>query len=1072
MAFSGSAFGSGFSSASPFGTVSSSAFGGGASAFGASQPSLFSSAPASSFGTSTNVFGTPSPLFGSSDPSFGASAPGFGASTPGFGATNSGFGASAPASGFGASGFGAPGGFGASSSAFGVSSAGFGASASAFGAAASGFGVSSSAFGGASTSAFGGGFGTGISTSQATNEPVSTRTVKWTPSQLNDSGTATTDAGRYVVISAMENFRNFSLEELRFADYQRGDTGGENPPSTFGSSVTAGSQQPFGGFGTQQQPQQQQQQQQQAFGGPVSLFGNSSQQSSSLFGSTLFGAQPSSSAFGASAPGFGASSSMLGASAPAFGASAPAQGVSSSLFGASSAAFGTTTNSFGSFSSAAFGTSAPAFGAAPASGGGLFGASQPNTGFSALGASSQALFGAPSQPALFGASTPAAGGLFSGGGSAFGASSAAPAGGFGTFGAQSAPSLFGNSASTPAFGTGIQSSSSLFGGGGGFGVGGASSSALFGASSSSLFGSSGYGGTLGSSSSSLFNNLGASSQSLFGGSIFGASQPWGANPSSAGLFSFYSGSGLFGQQSVNQAQPIQPSPTDGPLSANLTDNPFGDSKLITGAAAMVSQAPVSGNGIVANSTVIGQSTGALSVIVGKTTNALDMSFAKAIGTDVPRQPALVGKADSNGWFVGSPMRPWGRGGSLFHVGAALGGDSGLARRNESRGLLTSGKRINAIKGSNYYAPWRSEKQVIQAANIRKLVIEPLSEEELQRRERRRREARERDKERKESRLVHLRNPGKDHEGGENRIANVDAAALVTPRLARETPEYRNNEDEIIELENVADGNNRVDVTQQDGEEQVEHVPSGKANQTDRVHAGRESLDGVDLGQRPNENEVRNESGMRIERDTAMNGESHSNQTDLLTQEVEYKDLYRRRMSAGRSGTIGNKPHRFEEPGDVTSDIENRTNMRLPKCTREGSYTIPSVEDMRNMTDDQLSHVESFTYGLIDIGELTWEEPVDVRGLDLDNLVRMRPREVCVYPDEKKLPQQGNGLNKPAIVRLHGVWKLDKLTKMPMKDTAATAFIVEKLKKHCDREGLVFLGYDVATGTWTFRAEHF
>lgn len=1067
MSFSGSAFGSGFSSASPFGTVSSSAFGGGASAFGASQPSLFNSAPASSFGTSTNVFGTPTSLFGSSDPSFATSAPGFGASTSGFGAANPGFGASAPASGFGAQGFGAPGGFGASSSAFGVSSAGFGASTSAFGAAATGFGVSSSAFGGASTSAFGGGFGTGISASQPANEPISTRTVKWSPSQLNDSGTATSDAGRYVVISAMENFRNFSLEELRFADYQRGDTGGENPPSTFGSSVGAGSQQPFGGFGTQQQPPQQQQQQ--AFGGSVSLFGNSSQQSSSLFGSSLFGAQPSSSAFGASAPGFGASTPILGAPAPAFGSSTPAQGMSSSLFGASSAAFGTTTNSFGSFSSAAFGTSAPAFGATPAPGGGLFGASQPNTGFSAPGASSQALFGAPSQPALFATSAPAAGGLFSGGGSAFGASSAAPAGGFGTFGAQSAPSLFGNSASTPAFGTVAQSSSSLFGGGGGFGGGGASSSALFGASSSSLFGSSGYGGTLGSSSSSLFSNFGASSQNLFGGSTFGASQPWGANPSSAGLFSFYSGSGLFGQQNVNQAQQIQPSPTDGPLSANLTDNPFGDSKLITGAAAMVSQAPVSGNGMAANSSVIGQSTGALSVIVGKTTNALDMSLTKATRTDVPRQPALVGKADSNGWFVGSPMRPWGRGGSLFHVGAALTGDSGLARRNESRGLLTSGKRTNAIKGSNYYAPWRSEKQVIQAANIRKLVIEPLSEEELQRRERRRRDARERDKERKESRLVHLRNPSRDHERGEDTIENVDAAALVTPRLARESPKSRSNDNETIELENVADGHKS---TWLGGKDQVERIPSEKAKQTNGIISEEESLDGVDLDQRPNENEVKNESGMRIERDAALNGGLHSNQTDILTQAVEYKDLYRRRMSAGRSGVIGNKPHRFEEPGGVTIDIENRTNTRLPKCTREGSYTVPSVEDMRDMTDDQLSHIESFTYGLTDIGELTWEEPVDVRGLDLDNLVRMRPREVCVYPDEKKLPQQGHGLNKRAIVRLHGVWKLDKLTKIPMKDTAATAFIVEKLKKHCEREGLGFLGYDVATGTWTFRAEHF
>ena len=50
-----------------------------------------------------------------------------------------------------------------------------------------------------------------------------------------------------------------------------------------------------------------------------------------------------------------------------------------------------------------------------------------------------------------------------------------------------------------------------------------------------------------------------------------------------------------------------------------------------------------------------------------------------------------------------------------------------------------------------------------------------------------------------------------------------------------------------------------------------------------------------------------------------------------------------------------------------------------------------------------------------VGRVQWEEPVDVRGLELDGLVHFSKGSVQVYLDSAAKPQVGVGLNKPAMV---------------------------------------------------------
>uniref|UniRef100_A0A0R3RH94 Nuclear pore complex protein Nup98-Nup96 n=1 Tax=Elaeophora elaphi TaxID=1147741 RepID=A0A0R3RH94_9BILA len=387
---------------SPFGSSNTSAFGAGSSLFGSSA-----NRPTTGFGAqtttqSTGLFGQKS-IFGSP----GQSTSLFGSTQPASSASTSIFGQSKPL-------------FGGSST---TQSASFGGTTSLFGSTQS-------------TQQTSGVFGSSFGTST-----ISGTTVKFEPPTSTDTmlrnGTNQTISTKHMCITAMKQYENKSLEELRCDDYLANRKGPQS-----------------GGL----------------------VFGQASQSSSSLFGPTTTTTQ--SSIFGQNKPLFGSTSTGFGAttttSSLLFGTSTTTTSIFGSkpatggLFGSSTAAspFGqtqTSTGLFGAKPSTGFGTQSsslfggPAFSTATSSSSpftfgnntqpatstastGLFGAKPSTSGFGAFGASTSTAspFGAQSTGGLFG-SKPAAGGLFgSNTGSLFG--QAAPS---------STPSLFGSSASKP-----------------------------------------------------------------------------------------------------------------------------------------------------------------------------------------------------------------------------------------------------------------------------------------------------------------------------------------------------------------------------------------------------------------------------------------------------------------------------------------------------------------------------------------------------------------------------------------------------------------------------------------------
>lgn len=79
---------------------------------------------------------------------------------------------------------------------------------------------------------------------------------------------------------------------------------------------------------------------------------------------------------------------------------------------------------------------------------------------------------------------------------------------------------------------------------------------------------------------------------------------------------------------------------------------------------------------------------------------------------------------------------------------------------------------------------------------------------------------------------------------------------------------------------------------------------------------------------------------------------------------------------------------------------------------------------------------------------------------LGKVVRFQKGVCEVYPDGG--PPAGEGINVPAVVRLHGCWP----TAIDEEDVDA---YVLNLRSRPETE---FIGYELSTGTWTFRVNHF
>lgn len=143
--------------------------------------------------------------------------------------------------------------------------------------------------------------------------------------------------------------------------------------------------------------------------------------------------------------------------------------------------------------------------------------------------------------------------------------------------------------------------------------------------------------------------------------------------------------------------------------------------------------------------------------------------------------------------------------------------------------------------------------------------------------------------------------------------------------------------------------------------------------------------------------------------------------------------------------------------------------------RPGYYTIPSLDKLVDyIGEDGSCIVPNFTIGRKGYGNVYFGESIDVSGLNLDELVHFRHKEVIIYPDDENKPPVGSELNRKAQITLDQVWPHDKSLHEPIKDRERLDAInyEAKLRAVCDKHDTRFVEYRPESGSWVFKVDHF
>ncbi|CAG5140466.1 uncharacterized protein ALTATR162_LOCUS716 [Alternaria atra] len=988
-----------------FGSSNNNTSTGGFGASATNNNNAFGSKP---FGASTTGGG----LFGGGGATGGSTfGGGFGATntnttTSAFGSSNTNtggglFGQNKPATGFGASTTGGGGLFGG-----GNTSSGFGSTNT---------NTTTGGFGASTGGAFGGG----------SNPPPNNGTAN-TPFQPFQEKDGTGNAqSQYQTITFQQPYTNYSLEELRVADYNQGRRyGNQNGQAgAFGQSTG------FGGFGSNNNNTT-----------ASTGFGAAANTGGSLFGGGNTNTATTSGFGQSTGSAFGANNNTTGGGL--FGQNKPATG---GLFGSNNnTTTGTTGGLFGGASTTnntagGFGSGGGGFGSSTTGGGGLFGQNKPATGGGLFGG------GAATNTT----STPFGGGATNTGG-AFGQSNT---GGGGLFGQSN-----NQTSSTPAFGannTSTNTGGGLFGGSTAGGFGQNNQAPAQNTNSGGLFGG-GSGGGFGQN-----NNNQQKPGGLFGGASTGAT-----------------GGGLFGGQ-ANQSQPSTGGLFGG-STANNTNNTGGG---------LFGQKPATGGlfgGSTANNTNTGSTGGGLFGGLGNNNNQQNTGggglFGGGQNNNQQKPGGLFGGSTSNtntggGLFGGglgqSNNNQSGMGGSLFsqqqqqeqpNLNNSLFGASGSSLLNTSMNTnpygndaLFAGLATPTQSPGPLATPLSSSQKNKKNAILPQHKLNPAAS----------------------TRLLTPQTKrggygftystygtpagGASQNGGQALGGSLFASGSLSRSLGKSlsTSNLRNSftpETSSILAPGAFSNTGR-------------NFGNGSLK---RLNINRHISSRAPLFDEPSQKRVSFAGG------DSPNGETNGETALVVRQDEE--DASPRASNNNNAGSEaprpamqqvnGNELARVSEDHVLSSTSSASLNIQPGQDPKPGEYwSSPSLDRLKKMSKQELRSVPDFIVGRHNIGQIKFHhgKPVDLSEVDLDKLfgdiVQLNARNATVYGESCTClpkPPLGTALNQPSEIVLGNSWPRNRAGKKDVKH-------LERLKRVA---GTTFIGYNQATGEWTFSVPHF
>ncbi|XP_077255171.1 nuclear pore complex protein Nup98-96 isoform X1 [Temnothorax americanus] len=208
---------------------------------------------------------------------------------------------------------------------------------------------------------------------------------------------------------------------------------------------------------------------------------------------------------------------------------------------------------------------------------------------------------------------------------------------------------------------------------------------------------------------------------------------------------------------------------------------------------------------------------------------------------------------------------------------------------------------------------------------------------------------------------------------------------------------------------------------------------------------------------------------------SQNSTSSINHSEIINSiEVPLNSTFDEKNSANLTMPNAESGQETDESSLLMLQSNWSVNMAKVTLRRAGYYTIPSLDKLDDFVCGETCVVPNFTIGREGYGNVYFPDSFDVYGLNLDEIVHFRHKEVIIYPDDEKKPPVGQGLNRRAQVTLDKVWPHDKSLHEPITDPQRlTAMNYEgKLRRVSAKHDTRFLEYRPETGSWVFKVDHF
>lgn len=134
---------------------------------------------------------------------------------------------------------------------------------------------------------------------------------------------------------------------------------------------------------------------------------------------------------------------------------------------------------------------------------------------------------------------------------------------------------------------------------------------------------------------------------------------------------------------------------------------------------------------------------------------------------------------------------------------------------------------------------------------------------------------------------------------------------------------------------------------------------------------------------------------------------------------------------------------------------------VPKLTKKGYTTEPSLAQLSRMSESELRKIVNFTVKN-EHARIVFLNATDVTGMDLDDIIELKPKSVELYEGVTPLPDIGVGLNKPAQITYFAFGI----------DSTDLEKFEKKVKNWAKRIGVNYVGMNEFDDCLTISVEHF